>query len=218
MYILMHVFFKQIVMEKLKSHFFAGCNGDVIVYSSHQPKHLSANSIYKYNFWDPTWLQRTWSYADGWMDTTFVKDTQSMYAQESFPYIYFWKQILVPSSKIDCPNSQLQGNLTMIAVIRVFAANRSPLLRILKEAQLGQWMLEEVDSLELCKSSQVRLKGYPRKVYSEIPEPLCKAEDVSKAWWAYGMKVFSTTNLRDSQLCCLGLIYAHAARGLEILL
>lgn len=95
----------------------------------------------------------------------------------------------------------------MEAVIRLLAATRSPRLGILSRAHLEQWMLEERDSLEFCKSSQVCLKGYLKKVYSDIPEPLCKAEDVSKVWWAYMMKVFWTTNLRDSQLCCLGLIY-----------
>lgn len=43
-------------------------------------------------------------------------------------------------------------------------------------------MLEEEDSPEFYKSSQVCLKGYRGNVFSEIPEPLHKAEDVSKAW------------------------------------
>lgn len=54
--------------------------------------------------------------------------------------------------------------------------------RVLSGAHLEQRILEELDSLEFCKSSQVCLKGYPRKVYSEIPEPLHKAEGVSQAW------------------------------------
>lgn len=50
------------------------------------------------------------------MDFMFVKDTQLTHAQESCPHMYFWKQILVPSPKVDCSNSLLQGNLTMIAL------------------------------------------------------------------------------------------------------
>lgn len=203
----MPVLFKKIVMENCKFHIFAGCKRYVIGALAGKKSKLSTNSINKYSYWDPAWLQRTGSYADGQMDSMFVKDTQPPYAQESCPQLYFWKQILLPSPKADCSNSQFQGNLSMTAVIRVFAATRSPQLGIVSRAHLEQWVLEELDSLELCKSSQVCLKGYPRKVYSEIPESLHKAEDVSEAWWAYMMKVFWTTNLRDSQLCCLGLIY-----------
>lgn len=120
--------------------------------------------------------------------------------------------------KVDCQNPQLQGNLTMKAEIRVFGGTRSLRLGILRGAQLEQWMLEELGSLEFCKCSWACLKGYLRKAYSEILDPFCKAEDFSKDWWSYMTELFWATNLRDSKLCCLGLIYGHIARGLEILL
>lgn len=141
-----------------------------------------------------------------------------MHSRASQTCLFKGKSLKVQDPKVDCPNPQLQGYLTRKVEIRVFAGTRFLRLGILRGSQLEQWMLEELGSLKFSKSSQVCLKGYPRKAYSEIPEPFCKAEDFSKAWWAYMMELFWATNLRDLKSCCLGLIYSHIARGLEILL
>lgn len=87
---------------------------------------------------------------------------------------------------VDCQNPQLQGNLNVKAEIRY----QISMARYLRGAQSEQWMLEELGSLEFCKFSQVYLKGYPRKAYSEVPEPFCKAGNFLKAWWAYMMELF----------------------------
>lgn len=109
-----------------------------------------------------------------------------MHGRASPTRLFEGKSLKVLCPMVDCQNAQLQRNLSVKAEIRYHIS----MARYLRGAQLEQWMLEELGSLEFCKSSQVYLKGCSRKVRSEILEPFYKAGKFSKAWWAFLMELF----------------------------